>query len=430
HRQHEAELYRKLKQLNAADTAHLLEMVPHDVRLLVWNMLAESSAAAVVLELNPAACEDVLEHTTQGRLLSLLALMDTDDWPEIASYISADVLQQAKAQLEAEERQWLETTLSYPEDTVGTLMSNDAVLIDPESPLDQVINDFRDLDSIPDQVDKLFVVKHHHLVGLLPITALLRHPGNEQVKNVMQQSPVTFSPMEDADSAAYAFDRYDLISAPVIDEKRRVVGRLTVESVMDYVRERNEEATLAKGGLTGKADLFSSVWESAQTRWLWLCINLITAFIATRFIALFEDAIAALVALATLMPIIASVGGNTGNQTVALFIRSLALDQINRNNLRYLIGKELSISILNGMLWGSVLGTVALLLYGQLGLALVMASATLMNLVIAALTGIAVPVMLDKMGRDPAMGASVILTFVTDSMGFLIFLGLASWWLV
>ncbi|AJQ92273.1 magnesium transporter [Gynuella sunshinyii] len=431
HRQHEVELRRKLKILNAADAAYLLDMLTLDQRWLVWSMLEEHVAAEAMLEMSEAVLTSIVEETDSNRLLKLLIHLDADELSEIAEFLPADVLASAKAQLEAAEQQWLEASLSYPEDSVGSLMSRDSFLVSPNQSLDEVIAAFRAMEEVPEQMDKLFVVqKPRHLVGVLPLTALLRHPGDERVNKVMQPNPVTFSADEDAEDAAHAFERYDLISAPVVDENRRVIGRLTVETMMDYLREHHEGAALAKEGLSARTDLFGPVMSGARARWLWLCINLATAFLATRFIALFEQTIISLVALATLMPIVASVGGNTGNQTIALFVRGLAMDHINRDNLRFLVMKELLISVINGALWGCLLGGVAFLLYGNPGISVVMAVATLLNLIIAAAAGIFTPLALAKSGRDPAMGASVVLTFVTDSMGFFIFLGLATWWLI
>ena len=431
HRQHEVELRRKLKILNAADAAYLLDMLIPDQRRLVWSMLGEKVAAEAMLEMSEAVLSSIVEETAPSRLLQLLTHLDADELSEIAEYLPESVLSDAKVHLEAAEQQWLEASLSYPEDSVGSLMSRDSFFVGPNQSLDDVIASFRAMAEVPEQMDKLFVVqKPRHLLGVLPLTSLLRHPGNERVSKVMQPNPVTFTAEEDAEDAAHAFERYDLISAPVVDSDRRVIGRLTVETVMDYIREQHEGAALAKEGLSARTDLFGPIIDGARARWLWLCINLATAFLATRFIALFEQTIISLVALATLMPIVASVGGNTGNQTIALFVRGLAMDHIHRDNIRFLVVKELLISFINGVLWGTVLGLVAFLLYGNAGISMVMAVATLLNLVIAAFAGIFTPLTLAKFGRDPAMGASVVLTFITDSMGFFIFLGLATWWLI
>jgi len=216
------------------------------------------------------------------------------------------------------------------------------------------------------------------------------------------------------------------VSAPVTDDKGRLIGRLTVDAVMDYVREEAEDQALKREGLSPDEDLLGPIWKTSRQRWMWLGLNLLTAFIASRVIGVFEGSIEQLVALATLMPIIASVGGNTGNQTIAIFIRGLALDQINASNIRHLALKEVGVSAVNGVIWGSVMGVIAFAIYQNPTLGAVMAAATLLNLLVAAVVGIAVPVTMNKLGRDPALGSSVLLTFTTDSMGFFIFLGLAT----
>jgi magnesium transporter len=216
----------------------------------------------------------------------------------------------------------------------------------------------------------------------------------------------------------------------VVDERGRILGRLTVDVMLDTIRDEAEDDLLRRDGLSGEEDLFGPVWPSARRRWLWLAVNLMTAFCASRVIGLFAGSIEQLVALATLLPIVASVGGNTGNQTVALFVRGLAMDQINTGNIRYLSFKEAAISAINGLIWGSVMGLVAFAIYWNVALGLVMAAAMLLNLILAAVVGIAVPAAMHRLGRDPAFGSSVLLTFMTDSMGFFIFLGLATLFLL
>jgi magnesium transporter len=220
------------------------------------------------------------------------------------------------------------------------------------------------------------------------------------------------------------------VSAPVVDQGNRLVGRVTVDVVVDFIRQRNEAEQLSHAGLMEEEDIFASVWKSAKNRWLWLAVNLGTAFFASRVIGAFEGTIEKLVALATLMPIVAGIAGNSGNQTTTLIIRSLALGQVTPNNARRLIAKELAISLLNGAVWGGVAGVFAYLLYRNIPLGLVMTGAMLLNLLVGALVGMLVPLVMQKMGRDPAIGSSVLLTFTTDSMGFFIFLGLATAFLV
>jgi magnesium transporter len=247
---------------------------------------------------------------------------------------------------------------------------------------------------------------------------------------VMQPPAVKLLQHEKADAAASAFERYDLVSAPVVDTNDKLVGRVTVDEVLDFVRKKGEEELLAQAGLREEEDVFASVWASFRNRWAWLAINLVTAFIASRVIGMFEGSIEKLVALAALMPIVAGIGGNSGNQTITMIVRAMALGQVSREHARPLVRKEIMVSLANGLLWGGVMGIVAMILYRDISLGLVMVLAMTLNLLLAALMGVLIPMTMLRLGRDPAIGSSVMITAVTDSGGFFIFLGLATLFLV
>jgi magnesium transporter len=288
----------------------------------------------------------------------------------------------------------------------------------------QVLEGLRAREDIPDQTDRLYVIDLRRVLrGALPLHTLVRSEPGRIARDLMVET-ARFTPDAPAAQAAKAFERYDLVSAPVVDDQEKLVGRITIDRVVDYLRDLSEQRALSRAGLRGAEDLFAGVRQSLRNRWPWLCVNLVTAFLASRVISQFEETIASVAAPAALMPIVASIGGNTGNQTVALVVRALALDQL-REQHGQLVRKELTVSLVNGIAWGAVTGLLAGLLYGSVGLGAVMMSAVLLNLVVAALTGMAVPLILARARRDPAQGASVVLTFVTDSMGFLLFLGLA-----
>lgn len=427
HRRHRTELARALAKMHPADVAHLVEMLPPDERGLVWASVPDAMGGEILAEVNDMVAEGLVAVTSPERLLTMGRHLNPEDLALIEDLLPGEVRSRLLSDLQEGDRSWLETTVTYPEDTVGHLMTGDILVLESHATIKDVLRYVRTLGDLPDQTDKIFVVdQRRHLVGALPLKALIIHSPKRPVSEVMSTDLVAFTPDEEAEDAALAFQRYDLISAPVVDSKDRLLGRLTVELVMDFLQDQAEEDAFLREGLSADTDLFGPVYAGARSRWLWLSLNLLTAFLASRVIGVFEGSIEKLVALATLMPIVASVGGNTGNQTVALVVRGLALDQIHRDNLGYLALKELGIALINGLLWGSVMGMVAYLLYNNTELGLVMASATLLNLVVAAGTGIAVPITMERLGRDPAMGSSVILTFVTDSMGFLIFLGLAT----
>jgi magnesium transporter len=310
-------------------------------------------------------------------------------------------------------------------------MDFEMVTIRDDVTLEVVLRYLRRFDALPDHTDQIFVVDRKDVLkGVLSIGALLVHEPEQKVSEVMRNDPFTLQAIDLAIDAAQAFQRYDLVSAPVIDEAGRLIGRLTVSEAVDVIREDIDSEVLAQAGLREEEDIFSSVWASARNRWLWLGVNLGTAFFASSVIGVFEGVIERVVALAALMPIVAGIAGNSGNQTMTLFIRSLALGQVTPDTVRRLFLKELSIALLNGAVWGSIAGVFACLLY--LGsaqaplLGLTMMLAIVLNLLIASIIALAVPLTLRQMGRDPALGSSVLLTFTTDSMGFFIFLGLAT----
>ena len=265
-----------------------------------------------------------------------------------------------------------------------------------------------------------------------PVSAIdssIRSPASV-VATVMRREFVKFHPDEKAQDAAQAFERYDLVSAPVAGPGGRLIGRVTVDAVMDYIREETDSDILSAGGLREEEDLFASVWKSVKNRWTWLAINLVTAFIASRVIGLFEESIAQLVALAALMPIVAGISGNSGNQTITMIVRALALRQISAANARKLFAKEIGVSALNGLIWGGVVGLFAFVIYHNWQLGAVMTGAMVLSLLLAAVMGVTIPLVMQKLGRDPALGSSVMITAITDSGGFFIFLGLATVFLV
>jgi magnesium transporter len=283
------------------------------------------------------------------------------------------------------------------------------------------------MDELPDHTDQLFVVDRSLVLkGMLPLARLIVSDLELEVSRVMLPERVRLHPQDRAEDAASAFERYDLVSAPVVDDAGRLVGRLTVDAVVDYIRERSAESQLAEAGLREEEDVFAPVLDSFRNRWAWLAVNLVTAFIASRVIGAFEDSIAQLVALAALMPIVAGIGGNSGNQTITMIVRAMALGQIQGPYWTKLLAKELGVALLNGAIWGSLLGAVTYAFYRNVALGGVMALAMILNLLLAALMGVAIPWLRGRLGRDPAVGSSVLITAVTDSGGFFIFLGLAT----
>lgn len=427
HRQHLSELERKLSRLHPADIAHILEALPLEERLTVWDLVRADLDGEILLEVSDAVRESLIARMDQAELQAAAAQLDADELADLAADLPRDVLQRVLDAMDAQNRARLQAALSYPEDTVGALMDYAPVTIREDISLDVVYRYLRRIGELPDHTDKLFVTNRHgQLTGILLLRRLVAEDPARRVSEVMARDVVTFSPSDPAEGAAQAFERYDLVSAPVVDERHHVLGRLTIDVVVDYLQELRNAEMLGRAGLREDEDLFAGVGPSVRNRWPWLAVNLVTALIASRVIGLFEGTIERLVALAALMPIVAGIGGNTGNQTSALIIRALALDQLNDNNTHRLIRKEIQVALLNGLVWGSVVGAVAYGLYGNLALGVVMSAAMLLNLLLAALAGMLIPLTMHRLRRDPALGSSVLLTATTDSGGFFIFLGLAS----
>ncbi|SFZ70465.1 magnesium transporter [Chitinimonas taiwanensis] len=427
HKQNLVELEQKLAQQHPADIAFILESLPPEDRLLVWGLIHTEVEGDVLLEVSDAVRESLLADMDREEILAAAEHLDTDELADLAPDLPQDVMHALIGGLEEEERAELQSALSYGDDQVGSLMDFDMVTIRDDVTLEVVLRYLRRFDELPHHCDKLFVVDNdQRLKGVLAIKKLLVSDPELEVAAAMAREVVSFNPDDDAGEAALAFERYDLISAPVVDSTNKVIGRLTVDMMVDVIREETDAEVLSLGGLKEEEDLFSSVWESAKNRWPWLAVNICTAFLASRVIGAFEHTIEALVALAALMPIVSGIGGNTGTQTVTLVVRGLALGQINASSARRLIAKEHAIALLNGVVWGGVLGFIAFLLYRDVHLGIVMAAAMILNLQVAAFVGLIVPLTMSKFGRDPAYGSSVFLTAATDSMGFFIFLGLAT----
>ena len=427
HKQHLAELQRKLDGLHPADIAYILEALPIEQRLLVWDMVKSERDGEILIEVSDAVRESLIATMNREELRAAAEQLDTDEIADLAPDLPHNVMRDLFKSLPIEEREQLRAAMSYSEDSVGALMDFNMIHVREDITLEVVSRYLRRFDELPDHTDQVFVVdRGDHFKGVLPINLIVVNEPDVIVGNLMLTDTIQLHPDEKAEQAAQAFERYDLVSAPVIDEEGKLVGRVTVNVVLDFIRTESESDLLNQAGLREDEDIFASVWKSVQNRWTWLALNLVTAFIASRVIGIFENSIEKLVALAALMPIIAGIGGNSGNQTITMIVRALALGQINVGSARKLLTKELGVSGLNGLIWGSAVGLFAFLIYHSIPLGLVMTLAMVLNLLVAGLLGGLIPLTLYKLGRDPAAGSSVMITAITDSGGFFIFLGLAT----
>ena len=431
HKQHLAKLRAKLDDMHPADIAYILEALPIEQRLLVWGLVKSERDGEILIEVSDSVRESLIASMNREELSAAAGQLDTDEIADLAPDLPQSVMRDVFKSLSIEDREQLRSAMSYSEDSVGALMDFNMIHIREDVSLEVVSRYLRRFDELPDHTDQVFVVdRDERLTGVLPLNRIVINEPEVIVSTLMLTDMIKLHPEEKADQAAQAFERYDLVSAPVVDEDGKLVGRVTVNVVLDYVRTESESDLLTQAGLLEEEDIFASVWKSAKNRWVWLALNLCTAFFASRVIGNFEGTIEKFVALATLMPIVAGIAGNSANQTTTIIIRSLALGQITQANAGRLLFKELAISCLNGLVWGGVAGLFAYYLYHNVTLGVVMMSAMLLNLMAGALVGLIIPMAMHKLGRDPAIGSSVLLTAITDSGGFFIFLGLATIFLI
>lgn len=423
---------RMLNALQPAEIAHLLESLPHKERELLWNLVDAEYDGEVLAYLHDDVREQLIALMDAGELIAAIGTLDTDDLADLIQDLPLAITREVVKSLDQQRRDRLEKALSYPEDSAGGLMNSDTVTVRPEMTLDVVIRYLRRLkDGLPDITDNLIVVdRKGRYLGVLYLTDLLTHDPEDSVAEAMtldvQAIPATWSARE----VATRFEQHDLVTAPVVDEDGNLLGRITVDDVMDVIREEADHQFLGQAGLSETEDMFAPVILSARRRALWLGINLLTAFLAAWVIGRFEDTIQQIVALAVLMPVVASMGGIAGTQTLTLAIRGLALGQLTSNNSRWLLMKELAVAAINSVIWALVVALIAWVWFSDPEIALVIGAAISINLLAAALAGALLPLALERFGIDPALAGGVILTTVTDVVGFLSFLGLATLFLL
>ncbi|MDK1023292.1 MAG: magnesium transporter [Gammaproteobacteria bacterium] len=416
-----------LNGLNAPASAHLLESSPPKVRNILWNLFDAEHQSHVLQHLNEDVLTDLLVTKNTEALLSVLENIDSDDLTDILQQLPDTVTQQVINAMDAQNRARVENLLSYPEDTAAGLMNTDTISVRPRFTLDVVFRYLRRHTELPDMTDNIFVVNRlDEYVGLLPITKLLVSDPSMTVREIMSTEidpiPADLSDQE----VANLFERYDLVSAPVIDASGKLLGRITIDDVVDVIRESADHSLLGMAGLDEDDDTFAPIFKTARRRAFWLGANLITAFIASAVINIFEETIVKVVALAVLMPIVASMGGVAGSQTLTLVIRSMALGQIGEANSSWFFNRELAVGALNGLFWAAVVAIVTSMVFQDLTLGFIIAMAMVINLITAAVAGVSLPMILKSYGIDPAIAGTVVLTTITDVVGFMSFLGLAT----
>jgi magnesium transporter len=423
---------RMLNALHPAEMAHVLQSLPPQQRKVVWGMVDDEVEGEVLLYLNDDLRDELLRDMAPSRILAALDGLETDDLADLVQDLPATITREVLRSLDEQRRERLETALAFPEDTAGGLMNTDMVTVRPEVTLDVVMRYLRRLkEGLPDLTDNLIVVNRQgRYLGVLYLTDLLTNDLDDSVAEVMTLQVQPMQATLDARDVANRFEQLDLVSAPVVDEDGLLLGRVTVDDVMDLIREEAEHQFMGQAGLSETEDMFAPLLLSARRRALWLGVNLLTAFLAAWVIGRFEATIQQVVALAVLMPVVASMGGIAGTQTLTLAIRGIALGHLSAKNMRWLLTKELAVSVINSVVWSLVVAAVAWYWFGSTDIALIIAAAITINLLAATFSGALLPLLLDRLGIDPALAGGVILTTVTDVVGFLAFLGLATFFLL
>ncbi|HPE79794.1 MAG: magnesium transporter [Sedimenticolaceae bacterium] len=423
---------RLLRSLAPAEIAHLLESLPAGEREIIWNLVDETQDGEILLLVTDEVRAALIRHMAPEELLAATEKLDLDDLADLVQQMPSAITAEVMNALDDQRRKRLETVLSYPEDTAGGLMNTDTVTVRPEVTLDVVLRYLRRLgDGVPEDTDKLFVVNRDDgYLGILMLSQLVTRNPEDTVAEAMSLAMQPIRAEMLTSEVARRFEAHDMLSAPVVDHDGRLLGRITVDDVIDVIREEGEHQFMGRAGLSEDEDMFAPVLASARRRALWLGINLATAFLASWVIGQFEETLTKVVALAVLMPIVASMGGIAGSQTLTLAIRGIALGQLSSKNARALMFKELAVGTLNSLIWAVVVAVIAGVWFHSAAIAILIAAAITINLVFAAITGSVLPLLLERIGIDPALAGSVLLTTVTDVVGFLSFLGLATLFLV
>ncbi len=421
------QVHRLVNSMHPAEVASLLESLPPAQREIVWDLVDPELEGDVLVELNEEVRADLIRDMETAELVAAAEGLEVDDLADLLADLPETVNQQLLRSMDSQDRERLSAVLAYDADTAGGLMNTDTVSIRPDVTLETVLRYLRMRGDIPEKTDSLFVVnRHDRYLGALHVTRLLTEDPERTVGEVMNTEVSGIAPETPAGQVASLFQVHDLLSAAVVSADGRLLGRITVDDVVDVIRDAAEHSVMSMAGLDEEADMFAGVVPSARRRGLWLGVNLATAFLAAWVVGLFESTIEDIVALAVLMPIVASMGGVAATQTLTLIVRGLALGQVERANARWLLTKEVAVAMLNGVAWATVVGVVAFLWFRDWKIAGVMFAAMVVNLLAAALAGVIVPLALKRFGVDPAVAGGVVVTTVTDVVGFASLLGLGT----
>ena len=420
-----------LNSLNGAEVGDLLESLPQTKRQAVWELLKVDLDGDVLVEVNDEVRAGLIRDTSPDDLVQAMSELDIDDLADILNDLPDAVVTEVLRAMDRQDRERLEQVMSYPEDSAGGLMNPDVVTVRPDVSLDVVLRYLRLRGELPAVFDQLFVVdRSGKFLGQLKLSDVLTSEPSSQVHELYDSSAEAIPVDMPARQVAIEFEHDDLVSAPVIDQDRMLLGIITIDDVVDVIREEGEHMVLTAAGLDEEDDMFAPVLQSARRRWVWLGVNLVTALLASMVLYAFQPTLDELVELAVLFPVVMSMGGIAGTQTLTLMIRGMATGQVSARNSMAILRKELAVGVLNGIVFSIVVAAIAYLWYGNAGLGVVMAIAIIVNLVAGALAGALIPVILKRMSIDPALAGGVVLTTVTDVIGIFAFIGLASYLLL
>lgn len=422
-----AGLRQEIAKAHPADIADALEQLTPNRRPDLWEHIPKESSGEVLAELNEGVLKDLVTDIDQQELINSIRLLDIDDIADLIPALPEDVLADVLSNVDIETRRSLGEVLSYPEDSAGGLMNVDATVVRDNIPLEVVLRFLRLRGSLPRHADTIFLVdRDNKLTGVLPIEELITAPIADLASKHKLPDPAVFNGMDNVEEIAKAFADYDLVSAPVVNKENQLIGRITIDDVVDVIREQAEHDIMASAGLQNETDIFAPVAQTSGNRGVWLGVNLVTALIGSWVIGQYEGSIQQLVALAVLMPIVASMGGNAGTQTLTVVIRGMSTGTISSSNIKNVLKKETMVGVLNGLLWALVIAIIAALWYQNLQLGVIIACAMLVNLTMGAIAGVCIPIILDRLNIDPALAGGVALTTVTDVIGYFAVLGLAT----
>lgn len=416
-----------LDKMPACDVAFLLESSPPANRKVLWNLTDHDQHGEILEELNEDAKDGIINLMGTDNLVAATEGMETDGLAYVLRGIPEDVYQAVLEQMDAQDRQRVELALAFPEDTAGSIMNTDTVTLRPDVAIEVVFRYLRLKGSLPDATDTLYVVdKNNKLIGDVTLATLLTVEPTSLVREVMNHKTEALQALMDEDEVAKLFERHDWISAPVIDEDNQLLGRITIDDIVDIIRENAEHSMMGMAGMDDDEDTFAPIIPSAKRRTVWLGVNLIAAFIAASVSNMFEATLEQMATLAVLMTIVPSMGGIAGNQTLALVIRGLAVGHISNSNRRWLIGKEMAIGFINGMIWAIFVAAIVMLWKDDIEVGFIIAGAMFINLSIAGIAGVSIPLIMNKFDIDPALAGGMALTTITDVVGLFSFLGMAT----